>query len=81
MLLWVIASFGFSFYVSHFGKYDATYGALGGVIVMLLWIWISSQVLLLGAEINAIIEHKSPEGKGAGARTEKCNSSDAPTIR
>jgi membrane protein len=70
VLIWVIASYGFSFYVSRFGKYDATYGALGGVIVLLLWMWISSQVLLLGAEINAIIEHKSPEGKGAGARTE-----------
>src|SRR4051812_16828485 len=36
---------------------------------MLLWMWISAQVLLLGAEINAIVEHKSPDGKGAGART------------
>ncbi len=69
VILWVIASYGFSLYVSRFGKYDATYGALGGVVVFLLWVWISAQVLLLGAEINAVLEHKSPEGKGAGART------------
>ncbi len=68
VLVWVLASYGFSKYVSNFGKYEATYGALGGVIVMLLWMWISAQVLLLGAEVNAIIEHKSAEGKRAGAK-------------
>jgi len=71
VLVWVLASWGFSKYVSNFGKYEATYGALGGIIVMLLWMWISAQVLLLGAEINAIIEHKSPEGKRAGAKSLK----------
>lgn len=68
VIVWVLASWGFSLYVSHFGSYDATYGSLGGVIVTLLWMWISSVVLLLGAEINAVIEHKSPEGKRAGAK-------------
>lgn len=67
--IWIIASLGFSFYVTNFGKYDATYGSLGGMIVLLLWMWISSQVLLLGAEINAIIERRSPEGKAAGEKT------------
>jgi membrane protein len=67
--VWIIASLGFSLYVSNFGKYDATYGSLGGVIVMLLWMWISAQVLLIGAEINAIIEHWSPEGKASGEKT------------
>ncbi len=71
MIIWVIASYGFSVYVSNFGKYDATYGALGGIIVMLLWMWISAQVLLLGAEINAVLEHKSPEGKRVGAKSMK----------
>ncbi|HEX8435590.1 YhjD/YihY/BrkB family envelope integrity protein, partial [Archangium sp.] len=42
--------------------------ALGGVIVMLLWMWISSQVILLGAEINAVLEHRSPEGKAPGQK-------------
>jgi membrane protein len=66
--VWLLASWGFSFYVKNFGNYDATYGSLGGVIVLLLWMWISSQVLLLGAEMNAIIEDWSPEGKDLGER-------------
>ena len=68
VILWVAASIGFSVYVQNFGHYEATYGALGGIIVMLMWMWISSQVVLLGAEINAVIEHKSPEGKRPGAK-------------
>jgi membrane protein len=68
VVLWLVASWGFSKYVANFGNYDKTYGALGGVIVMLLWMWISSLVLLLGAEVNAFIEHRSPEGKREGAK-------------
>ncbi len=68
VVIWMIASLGFSLYVSNFGNYDATYGSLGGVIVLLMWMWISSQVLLLGAEINAVIEHRSPEGKDPGEK-------------
>ena len=71
VILWVLASYGFSLYVANFGSYDATYGSVGGIIVMLLWIWISSLVLLIGAEVNAIIEHRSPEGKRAGAKSLK----------
>ncbi|HEY8205918.1 MAG TPA: YhjD/YihY/BrkB family envelope integrity protein [Myxococcaceae bacterium] len=66
--LWVLASWGFSVYVANFGRYEVVYGALGGVVVMLLWMWISAQVLLLGSEINAVLEHRSPDGKEAGAR-------------
>lgn len=61
VVVWVLASMGFSFYVSNFAQYNATYGALGGVIVLLLWMWISSLVFLLGAEINSVLEHLSPE--------------------
>jgi membrane protein len=68
VIVWVLASWGFSKYVANFGKYDATYGSVGGAIVMLLWMWLSSLVLLLGAEVNAVIEHKSAEGKRAGAK-------------
>ncbi|MBZ4417787.1 YihY/virulence factor BrkB family protein [Myxococcus sp. RHSTA-1-4] len=68
VLIWVAASWGFSKYVVNFGKYDVNYGAIGGVIVLLLWMWISSQVVLLGAEINAILEHRSPEGKAPGQK-------------
>lgn len=55
VLLWVAASWGFSQYVAHFGSYEATYGALGGVVVLLLWMWVSAMALLLGAEINKIL--------------------------
>ncbi len=68
VIIWLLASWGFSRYVANFGRYDVNYGALGGVIVMLLWMWISSQVIVLGAEINAILEHRSPEGKSAGQK-------------
>lgn len=69
VVLWVVASWGFSKYVSNFGSYDKTYGSLGGVIVLLLWMWLSSLVLLVGAEANALIEHRSPEGKRQGAKS------------
>jgi membrane protein len=69
VILWIAASAGFSAYVSNFGKYDATYGSLGGIIVLLLWMWLSSLVMLLGAEANAIVEHHSLEGKRAGAKS------------
>lgn len=68
VLGWALASWGFSLYVKNFANYAGTYGALGGIIVMLLWVWISAQMLLLGAEINALLEHVSPEGKREGAK-------------
>jgi membrane protein len=69
VVIWVIASWGFSLYVSHFGNYDKTYGSIAGVIVLLFWMWISSVVLLFGAELNAFVEHASPEGKRQGAKS------------
>ncbi len=68
VLLWVAASYGFSEYVAHFNSYEATYGALGGVVILLVWMWISAQVVLAGAEINAILEPRSAGGKRAEAR-------------
>ncbi|MET0990380.1 MAG: YihY/virulence factor BrkB family protein [Glaciihabitans sp.] len=56
LVVWAIASAGFGFYVSNFGNYDATYGSIGGVIVFLLWIWISNIALLFGAELDAELE-------------------------
>jgi len=55
VLLWAGASWGFGQYVQHFGAYESTYGALAGVIVLLLWMWVSSMTLLLGAEIDRIM--------------------------
>jgi len=53
---WLIASGAFAFYVGNFGSYNKTYGALGGVVVFLVWLWISNIVILLGAEFNAELE-------------------------
>ncbi|MCC6552897.1 MAG: YihY/virulence factor BrkB family protein [Polyangiaceae bacterium] len=78
VLIWIAASVGFSLYVQSFGSYEVTYGALGGVVVLLLWMWISSMAVLLGAEINAVIEHLSPEGKRAGAKELEDRGPDAP---
>ncbi|HEY2714895.1 MAG TPA: YihY/virulence factor BrkB family protein [Solirubrobacterales bacterium] len=56
VVLWLIASAAFALYVANFGSYNKTYGALGGVIVFLIWLWISNIVVLLGAEFNAELE-------------------------
>jgi membrane protein len=56
VLLWLLASAAFAFYVANFASYNKTYGALGGVIVFLTWLWISNIAILLGAEFNAELE-------------------------
>jgi len=68
-VLWVAVSLGFKFYIAHFTNYNAAYGAVGGVIVLLLWFYVSGLALLFGAELNAEIEHASPYGKGPGQKT------------
>ena len=66
--LWLMASLLFRLYVMSFGDYQATYGALGGVVVLLLWMYMSGLVIIIGAEINAEIEHASPWGKEPGEK-------------
>ncbi|HKB11579.1 MAG TPA: YihY/virulence factor BrkB family protein [Vicinamibacterales bacterium] len=66
--LWLLTSLGFKFYVSHFGSYNATYGTIGGIIVLLTWFYVSSLAILIGAELNAEIEHASPYGKAVGEK-------------
>jgi membrane protein len=56
VVLWILASLGFAFYVSNFSSYNATYGSLAGIIVFLIWLWISNIAVLLGAEMNAEVE-------------------------
>jgi membrane protein len=56
VILWLVASAGFAFYVANFGSYNKTYGTLAGVIVFLIWLWISNLAVLLGAELNAELE-------------------------
>jgi membrane protein len=63
-VFWLVGSAVFSFYVSHFGSYDATYGSLAAPVVLLLWLWLSALVVLVGAEIDAELEY----GGGARAR-------------
>jgi membrane protein len=64
VLLWVLASVIFRFYVSNFGSYDATYGSIGAVIVLLLYLYISSLTILFGAELNATLVRLKEEISG-----------------
>jgi membrane protein len=65
-LLWVAGSAGFSYYASHFGNYNKTYGSLAAVVVLMTWLYISAFVVLLGAEINAETEHQTAKDTTTG---------------
>jgi membrane protein len=64
LVVWIIASVGFAFYVANFGSYNKTYGTMGGVIVFLLWLWITNIAVLLGVEFNAEIERTQEMKRG-----------------
>lgn len=66
--LWLLASLAFKFYLANFADYNATYGSLGGAIVLMLWFYVSGLAILAGAEMNAEIEHASPHGKDPGEK-------------
>jgi membrane protein len=68
VVIWIIASLGFSFYVSNVGDYSAMYGSIGTIIVLLMYFFISAAVFLFGAELNAVIEHEAPTGKNPGEK-------------
>ncbi|WP_342559899.1 YihY/virulence factor BrkB family protein [Psychrobacillus sp. FSL W7-1457] len=55
---WIIVSLGFSFYVSYFGNYSATYGSIGGIIILMLWLYISGIILLVGGQINSVMQER-----------------------
>ena len=63
VLVWVAASSGFSYYVSHLSRYGATYGSLGAVVALLFYLFVSSAVLLLGAELNAEVDRARGGGE------------------
>ena len=65
-VIWLAASVGFSVYVDHFGSYGKTYGALAGVAVLMLWLWITAYIVLLGAEINAEAEQQTVKDTTVG---------------
>ncbi len=66
-VLWLLLTIGFGIYVANFGNYNATYGSLGAVAVTLTWLYLSSYVLLLGAELNSELEHQAKRGPDAHA--------------
>ena len=67
-ILWLISSLIFKIYISNFANYNETYGSLGGIVVLMLWFYISGLAILAGAEMNAEIEHASPHGKAPGEK-------------
>lgn len=67
----IAATLGLRLYVTNFSNYDAMYGSLGAVVVLMLWLYLTGLVLLLGSEVNALFEHYSPEGKSKGEKVER----------
>jgi membrane protein len=69
-LVWVAASGGFAFYVSHFDAYGRTYGTLGGVVVLLVWIWLTNVAVLFGAEFDAELARQRAIASGLPPHSE-----------
>lgn len=66
----IVSSLGFAIYTSNFADYSATYGSLGAMIILMLWLYIVGLVILVGSEINALLEHHSAKGKRKGEKKE-----------
>jgi membrane protein len=64
--LWIIASIGFTVYVANFNSYDKTYGSLGGVIILLTWLYLTALMVLLGAVVNAQSEKQTRKDSTEG---------------
>ncbi len=70
VVLLIVASLAFAIYTSNFADYSATYGSIGAVIILMFWMYIAGLAILLGSEINALLEHYSPKGKRKGEKKE-----------
>ncbi len=69
VVVWLLASLGFSLYVQNFANYNATYGSLGAIIILLFYFYLSAAILLFGAELNAVLEDRRTDGKNLGEKT------------
>lgn len=65
-ILWIVASLGFSFYVATFASYNETYGSIGGVVIMLMWLYLSAYIIIFGAALNASIEQQTMQDSTKG---------------
>jgi membrane protein len=70
VILLIVVSLGFAIYTRNFADYNATYGSIGAVIILMLWLYIAGLVILIGSEINALLEHYSWKGKRKGEKKE-----------
>ena len=68
-LLWILAGAIFSIYVQNWGNYSATFGSVSAAVVLLLWMYNSAQILVLGAAFNAALEHQDGQGPTSGVVT------------
>ncbi len=67
MVIWILASIGFSLYIANFANYNETYGSLGAVVIVLFWLYISAFVIILGAKLNGELEHETSVDTTVGA--------------
>jgi membrane protein len=67
-LLWLFTTWGFTQYVEHFGRFNVTYGSIGGVVVLLLWLYLTGLIFIVGGEVNAVLEHAEAEAAQAAGQ-------------
>lgn len=82
VVLWLLVSFGFKLYLHYFNSYSATYGSLGAVIILMLWLYFTGVAILIGSEVNSEIEHAAaeagvPDAKERGEKTPSDNEQQA----
>jgi membrane protein len=79
ILVWLLASIGFSFYIANFGNYNKAYGSLAAIVILMLWFWIGTFMVLIGAELNAALEPTSRMDSTRGDHTRRCGRGAAAT--